>query len=147
MDKNGFLIELSESGNTQLNKVDFDKQSVPQKVFSAVWMLEAEVNNGGFSQYFFNSSRETVHFVVTALEAIQAQLTADICRRAITTAFPTGLPSDLDAMRISASEFPSEVEEQLNKLDQEFYRYPNNLTDLLFAYVEQHPEEFGPVTS
>jgi hypothetical protein len=28
-------------------------------------------------------------------------------------------------------------------LDQEFYSYPHNLTDLLFAYLSAHPEEFG----
>jgi hypothetical protein len=28
-------------------------------------------------------------------------------------------------------------------LDNEFFAYPHNLTDLLFAYVSKHPEEFG----
>jgi len=35
------------------------------------------------------------------------------------------------------------VLEKLEPLDQEFYSYPHNLTDLLFAYVSAHPEEFG----
>jgi len=49
MDKNKILIELSESNRTEFGKEDFDKQSLPQKVFSAIWSVEAEVNNGGTS--------------------------------------------------------------------------------------------------
>jgi len=143
MDMNGLLVALSDSDKTQYNREEFSSQSAPQKVFTAIWELEAEVNNGGFSQYFLNSSGETAHFVVEALEAIQAPLTADICRRAIQTAFPNGLPSDPDTIQTAASDFPPDVEDQLNALDNEFYKYPNNLTRLLFAYVRRHPEEFG----
>ena len=32
---------------------------------------------------------------------------------------------------------------KLEPLDQEFFSYPHNLTDLLFTYVNRHPEEFG----
>ncbi len=56
MTKNQILIRLSESKNTQFGKEDFSRQSLPQKVFSAIWAVESEVNNGGFSQYFVNSS-------------------------------------------------------------------------------------------
>jgi uncharacterized protein DUF4375 len=52
VDKNAFLIQLSESDRTMFGKEDFATQSVPQKVFSAIWAVESEVNNGGFSQYF-----------------------------------------------------------------------------------------------
>lgn len=44
---------------------------------------------------------------------------------------------------MAASEFPDEVVEKLEALDQEFFSYPHDLTDLLIAYVSQHPEEFG----
>jgi hypothetical protein len=143
MDKNGILIALSESDKTMFGKEDFTVQPIPQKVFSAIWSVEAEVNNGGFAQYFFNESRATAGFVAEALEAIEAPATAAICRRAIAAAFPSGLPSDLNTMRIAASDFPSEIEHQLDALDHEFYRYPHNLTELLFAYVSKHPEDFG----
>ena len=39
--------------------------------------------------------------------------------------------------------FSDETEDKLDALDKEFYRYPHNLTELLFAYVAKHPEEFG----
>ena len=141
--KNHILIGLSESPQTKFGKEDFASQSEPQKVFSALWEVESEVNNGGFSQYFLNSSAESAHFVVDALEVIGAPKTADICQRAIAAAFPAGLLESEEAIRSVAADFSDEVLEKLEPLDQEFYSYPHNLTDLLFAYVSAHPEEFG----
>jgi hypothetical protein len=143
MNKNGILIALSESDQTRFGKDDFSAQSVPQKVFSSIWVVESEVNNGGFSQYFQNVLDETAEFVVEALETIGAPTTADICRRAIATAFPNGLPSSPEAISAGASDFSDETEEKLNELDQEFFQYPHDLTQLLFAYVSKHPDEFG----
>jgi len=141
--KNNILIGLSESDKTQFSKQDFATQSTPQQVFSSVWAVEAEVNNGGFSQYFLNDSCETAAFVPQALDTIAAPRTADICRRAIATAFPAGLPPTPKAISTAAADFPDEVLEQLAALDNEFFAYPHNLTDLLFSYVSKHPEEFG----
>jgi hypothetical protein len=143
MDKNSVLIALSESDKTSYGKDDFAAQSAPQKVFSAIWAVESEVNNGGFSQYFFNSSCETAGFVVEALDTIGAPRTADICRRAVAVAFPDGLPADPEAIRSAASDFPDETEKKLDLLDREFYQYPHNLAELLFAFVSKHREEFG----
>ena len=143
MDKNGILITLSESDQTKFGKEDFSAQSIPQKVFSSIWAVESEVNNGGFSQYFANSSNETAGFVAEALETIGAPKTADICRRAIAAAFPAGLPPTSEAISSAASEFSDEQEDELSDLDDEFFQYPHNLTELLFAYVSKHPDEFG----
>jgi Domain of unknown function (DUF4375) len=145
MDKNSALIDLSESERTRFGKEDFAVQSFPQKVFSAIWAAEPEINNGGFGQYFLNHSCETAPFVVEAFKTIGAPRTADICRRAIAVAFPDGLPPSPDAIADAAAGFTDETTEQLEALDTEFFQYPHNLTDLLFAFVSQHPEEFGPL--
>lgn len=143
MDKNGILIALSQSDKSQFGRNNFSTQSAPQKVFSAIWSVESEVNNGGFLQYFSNSSCETAGFIVDALETIDAPAAADICRRAIDLAFPDGLPSDQEAMRNIVEDFSDEIVDNLEILDDEFFKYPDNLTELLFAYVSKHPEEFG----
>ena len=143
MNKNEILIGLSESENTRFGKEDFAVQSPPQKVFWAIWAVESEVNNGGFSQYFSNDSAGSASFVVQALETIGAPRTANICNRAVVTAFPGGLPTTVEAIRSVANDFPEEILAELEPLDQEFFAYPHNLTDLLFAYVSAHPEEFG----
>ena len=143
VNKNEILINLSESAATKVGKEEFEQQSLPQKVFTAIWEVEAEVNNGGFSQYFLNDSAESASFVVKALTTIGAPKTADICSRAIVIAFPGGLPQTAEAVRSIATDFSEDILARLEPLDQEFFAYPHNLTDLLFAYVAAHPEEFG----
>jgi hypothetical protein len=143
MNKNGILTSLSVSDKTQFGKVSFAAQSQPQKVFSAIWELEAEVNNGGFSQYFLNDSAESAAFVVEALVTIGAPKTADICKRAIAAAFPSGLPLEAELIQSAAADFSDKVLEKLEPLDEEFFAYPHNLTDALFAFVAKHPQEFG----
>ena len=143
MTKNEILIALSESEKTKFGKEDFELQSFPQKVFSSVWAVESEVNNGGFSQYFLNTSAETAAFVAEALDTIGAPKTGDICRRAIACAFPEGLPPQPERISSLAAEFSEDILGQLEALDTEFFAYPHDLTELLFAYVSRHPEEFG----
>src|SRR4029077_12603921 len=109
MNKNEILTDLSESEMTRFGKGEFAQQSLPQKVFSAIWAVESEVNNGGFSQYFFNSSGESASFVVEALETVGAPKTADICKRAIAAAFPSGLPQSAEEIRSAATDFPDDV--------------------------------------
>lgn len=54
MDRNRYLIDLSESKRTDFGRVDFAKQTEVQKVFSAVLEIESQVTIGGFDQYFRN---------------------------------------------------------------------------------------------
>ncbi len=138
-------MRLSNSDKTEFGKDNFATQSLPQKVFSSLWALESEVNNGGFQQYFYNDSAETVPFIADALELIGAARTAQICRQAILAAFPAGPPSTPEAVSSAAADFDDETLEKLDKLDREFFAYPDNLTDLLYAFVAEHPDEFGPI--
>lgn len=103
--KNHILIGLLESERTMFGKEDFRSQSVPQKVFSALWEVESEVNNGGFVQYFANSTAESAHFGLDALRMIGAPKTADICQRAIAAL----LPESEEAIRSAAADFSDEA--------------------------------------
>lgn len=145
MDKNGFLISLSESEQTDFGRVDFDEQSQPQKVFSAIWALESQVNNGGFAQYFESSDGETANFAPTALRAIEAHKCADIVQRALRAVSTDPLPASADDRERVLSGLPETAREQLEALDQEFFTYPDNLTELLFAYVAARPDTFGRI--
>jgi len=145
MTKDHILIALSESPQTKFGKEPFASLSHSHKVFSAIWAVESEVNNGGFSQYFLNESAETVPFVAEALDAMGAPKTADISRRAITCAFPDGLPRTTADIRSAAADFSDNALEALEPLDDEFFAYPHNLADLLFAFLSKYPQEFGPL--
>ena len=77
------LIRLAESPKARFWRLEYGALSVPERIFRAVWELEAQVNNGGFHQYFWNSSGSLVPDVVNALRAIGAAQMASVVERAI----------------------------------------------------------------
>src|SRR5262245_7488203 len=79
---NDRLLRLAES-DAQLWQVDYYALTPAERVFRAVWELEAQVNNGGFHQYFFNASGRLAFKVVDALRAIGAAQMATIVEQAI----------------------------------------------------------------
>jgi len=142
LNKNKFLIGLSKSSQTSFGKIDFELQSPVQKVFSTIWSVESEVNNGGFVQYFCNSSAETARFLVSALTEIKAPKTAKICGKAIALVFPSGLPTTSLEVSMIASQMDEKTESALRELDTEFCGYPHDLTELLYDFVVLHAGEF-----
>ena len=144
MNKNSYLIKLSESERTAFGRVAFAQQPEPQKVFSAIWALESQVNNGGFLQYFVSSDFDTANFAPTALRSIGAQACASIVERALLKLSPAPLPDSRETCERLVKSLSSTARKQFEKLDSDFMAYPDNLTDLLFAYVASHPEAFGP---
>lgn len=145
MDKNSFLIELSESDRTNFGKVEFTEQPEEQKVFSAIWSLESEVNNGGFLQYFENDRGETVNFTPIALKRIGANKCARIVERAIRAVSSGAFPTTPELTEAVLGDLSDDAREELDALSAEFQDYPDDLTELLFAFVSKHPDVFGPV--
>lgn len=147
MNKNAILIELSESDRTMHGRVDFEVQPPEQQVFSAIWELEIQVNNGGFAQLFTAFDGDSANAAPRALRAIGADACADIVERALRAASPHPLPQEQASREELIDQISSDAREALEALDQEFLTYPDNLTDLLFEYVRVHPTVFGEVGS
>jgi hypothetical protein len=144
MDKNTYLINLSSSARTDFGKRKFVEQSEVQRVFSTVWGLENQVNNGGFTQYFGSDDGEATNFAPTALRRIGAARCAAIVEQAIRAASAKPLPDSQQERRALIQSLSSAALKELEDLTQKFFKYPDNLTDLLFEYVSKHPEAFGP---
>ena len=137
------LIALAESPDARFCRVDYHELSPPERVFRAIWELEAEVNNGGLHQYFFNSSGSLVPDVVDALKTIGAFRMATIVGDAIGL-MPTNVSwRDSDMRREMLIALPETSQDALDTLDEKFYRYPDDLTALLYAYVCDHRKEIG----
>jgi hypothetical protein len=49
----------------------------------------------------------------------------------------------MESIRSAAGDLSDEALSELETLDQEFFSCPHNLTDLPFAHVNAHAEEFG----
>lgn len=140
---NGWLIELAEAKESRFWSVDFDELSKPEQVFRLIWELEAEVNNGGFLQYFGNSSGTLAGRVCGALVAIGANRTAGIARKAIELFGSDIAFGDSAARNARIGTVSEETADKLNQLDEAFYTYPNDLTKLLHGYVIAHHGDFA----
>ena len=124
------------------NDKDFESLNQYEKNVLFILMLEGEVNNGGFDQYFFNSSGEYAHETLKALEEIKANQMAEILNSAIKE-FPTlPIPKDTEQRRELMEDIPDSISDTWDKLDDEFYEYPENLTELVIEYVRANKKEF-----
>ena len=135
------LVRLAESPNIRFWRVAYDQLSLPERVFGLIWEFESEVNNGGFLQYFRNSSGAHAPEIADALEAIGASATAIIVERALELAGQDIVWSNEDARQAAINRLPSTIREKLNELDQAFYKCQDDLTRLLYDYVKEHGRE------
>jgi hypothetical protein len=94
-------------------------------------LLQEEINNGGFDQFFFNSAGDETAEIIQALEIIGAKQTIGIFRKAAGK-FPGGMPpKDRFARQDVLLEKVSPDGDAFTELDQEFYKDPDNLSALL----------------
>ncbi len=105
-------------------------------------MLEGQVNNGGFDQYFFNSSGEYAHETLTALEEIGAYKTAELLEQAIKVFPQLPIPKDTEQRRELMKNLPQQVSDVWGQLDDEFYEYPDNIAGLAIEYVKNNKKQF-----
>ena len=104
--------------------------------------LQSEVMNGGFDQYFVNSSGNHWEKAITACETIGAVQTAGLLRKAV-QAYGCELPADQqEREEIIESRAKDGYKEELDALDSVFYAYEENVDALIFDYCQQHQKMF-----
>ncbi|MFI0431220.1 DMP19 family protein [Mariniflexile sp. HMF6888] len=121
---------------------NIEKLNPYQRTFLFVENLEREINNGGFNQFYFNSSGDFSQETVDALLEIGAEKTAEIVKKA-NSEFKSGtVPKDRTERQNELEQIEEKAEENWNKCDSEFYGYQDNLTELLIAFVIKNKTEF-----
>ena len=119
---NDFAIAMSNLVYAREATVGFSVLTAPEKVVFCLDKLEQEVNNGGFQQYFSNSSGDHAAETPAALRTLGAPQVASIVEKALKL-----FPDHQDA---------------LAELDEAFLAYPEPLAQLERAYVRKHQELF-----
>jgi hypothetical protein len=113
-----------------------NKLNAKEKTIFHIGCLEAEINNGGFSQYFFNSSGRYKYEAITALEEVGAVYTSELLKKAIQV-------SKLSLFRKWFNKDISEnQEEKLEKLDNDFYEYEEDILELQIRYIQKNIKYF-----
>ncbi len=140
-----FVIAMNEFVFKKCNYGEIiDILNAGERIFYITQICEQEVNNGGFSQFFYNSSGRFSNEIVQAFISIGAVKTAKICEKAL-SALGEALPTD-DAQRQSVLEAKlnnHKTEAVLEACDEAFYEYNDDLTALNQAYIMKHKESFN----
>jgi len=106
--------------------------------------LEAEVNNGGYNQFYFNSSGQFATALPEALKLVGATKFADLTERANSTFVKekSKITEDQDG---TVEGFSKSYENNpLNKFDEEFYKLNDveNLQKIQVDYIRKNKKEF-----
>ncbi len=112
--------------------------TIEERFVLAIEAFEREVMNGGFEQFFLNSSVEYAPIIVTALKQIGCPQTALIAERAIRALGTSDLSPD--AIGSSIEGLGDSVAKVLNKCDDELMEYPEDIASRLFEYIKVHRE-------
>ncbi|MFN8299535.1 MAG: DUF4375 domain-containing protein [Chitinophagales bacterium] len=99
--------------------------SSPRQAIYIVWQVESEVNNGGFDQFYFNSSGRFANKAENAFKEIGSAKFANLMHRANKT-------------------YNANNETPLSDLDAEFYNLYKleNLNEIKVAFIKKHKTDF-----
>ena len=110
-------------------------------VVHSAWLLDAEIQNGGFHQYFWNHGRAYVEMTRRSLSKLGATEHLALFEKALVLLDrepiepPDGAPEEvLQAFSTSAIASP------MNALDSRWYDLPE-IAAMLIGFLRAHPEE------
>jgi hypothetical protein len=118
-----------------------DKLTKCEKNIVYIEELEREINNGGFNQYFFNSSGDFAMEAINALKIIGSKIFLEILQEAVNK-FPDKIvPKD----RYERQELLKKIDKNIElweELDNRFYKYEEDIYGLMIKYIHKNINEF-----
>jgi hypothetical protein len=121
-------------------RVGEDALSLEKRMIFAIAALEAQVNNGGYKQFFENSSREYTPIMASTLERIGCPKVAEITRKAIDALHLPFVTIEAFEAALAADSYD---EEELDRCDQTFFAAREDIADKLLAFIKANPH---PIT-
>lgn len=120
-------------------KKGIDNLTIPELTILAVEAMEREVNNGGWSQFFLNSSGEYTKYLHDSLIRINCPKIASIANNAINTLNIEGdiTQDKMENILLDNEEF----EEKLSGLDSAYYSNNESIAEQLFEYIKNNTED------
>jgi len=134
------VLAFEQALQQKVDRVGNDNLSDAERVVLAVEALEREVNSGGYSQFFFNSSNEFTPIVVHSLGAIGCSEVAELTQLAIDMLGING-PITVDAIDCVMENESDELEERLDVCDEQYYKVAGDLSGPLFEFIKANRDE------
>ncbi len=136
------VLAFEQAMDQKAARVGDDKLSAEERVILAVEALEREVNNGGYGQFFVNSSREYAPSIVDALRRICCPKTAEITQNALTIVQKT--PMTDEEIENGTWEENEERQDSLGECDSLYFERPENIEESLFAFIKANRAKIEP---
>ncbi|WP_020407206.1 DMP19 family protein [Hahella ganghwensis] len=127
------IVFAGSDGNT----VYLERLGPDARLVYLLWCFDGEVHNGGFDQLFFNSLGDHCLEILESLKKIGADKSAILLEKAMRW-FPESRPSANREKRwkqLEPFENDENYQSDLDQLDAEFYKYEDNLGELLQQFV------------
>ena len=139
--RNPFFVLYNSLIDRVCNSPDgFQSLSDDEKIYYALTLLQNEVNNGGFHQFFFNSSGSYYELIEHGLIRFEEPKILSLLHQAKQILFPEiTVPLDKTKRRerMPLEDANDNLMAKLNELDQQFYVHPDTLTAKLQAFARE----------
>lgn len=143
-DKNDFVISLYGYLSEKCKYSErIENLSLYERTFYLCQVFEGEINNGGFSQFFYNSSGNFAIETIGSLVEIGGVKTSELLIKSISVFPNSQVPKLKDEREELLDEILNEQNsEMLETCDNAFYKYEDNLLDLNYNYLMSHKGDF-----
>jgi hypothetical protein len=114
-----------------------------ERAVYVVLFLEAEVNNGGHFQFFFNTGQLTDE-ALAGLQRLDAKEYEQLLQRVVAQFPGCEVPDDLDDVQAEIDEMSPEQEALIESADDRFFELDEEKTlgEYAAEYISAHPDEF-----
>ncbi|OQA19787.1 MAG: hypothetical protein BWY63_01649 [Chloroflexi bacterium ADurb.Bin360] len=119
-----------------------EKLSEEERNIVYIEELEREVNNGGFSQFFFNSSGDYTEELIQALKKIGSTKFLQLVESAVAEFPNSHVPKDRSERQEILDSIEDRADPVWDALDAEFYKYEEDIYALMLAYISNNIGKF-----
>jgi hypothetical protein len=133
------VLAFEEGLDQKAGRIGQDRLTAEEKVVLAIEALEREVNNGGYGQFFINSSKEYTPIVVDALNQIGCADVALLTQQAIDVLGIEGQVTVEVIDRVMEDE-SDERDEKLGECDERYYKVAGDLAGPLLEFIKKNKD-------
>lgn len=117
----------------------YSRLPTAERHYFSVALVDGEVQNGGFGQYFYNSSSDHYQDAVAGFEEIGALASLDLLLRAKQVVFGFGeVPAETSRRRQKSARTSGSQITRLDRLDRLFWADPDDLSARAEAFLLKH---------
>jgi hypothetical protein len=136
------ILEPINIATTRRSEIGLSKKLSPgQKTLYFFWYLDAEVENGGFIQFYYNKTDHYLPSIIEGLGFLKDKQMLSLLDKA-DDLYQKNEPLFRKATTVQAFSKLYERVSDFSKLDDKYYKLRGKTVTLLEKYIRENPKEF-----